>query len=377
MAATLLPAMTGPHGVGNRRLFLTDTARTDPITGSGQRKVSVTAWYPTPSTGAVARYLSNVDSYDETMALNLVNGLENAGCSKQFWTGAIKCGGFFGNVDPNTTMFGNIRARDTRAVKDAAVSTDLGALPTVVFSPGFGIPGNHASILAQELASHGYLVMTLSHTYESIVTELSTGVVLQNGGAVSNQWQKVLTARLGDVNFVINQLGSLPNGIGNQADLSKVACVGHSYGGYTALEQSYHDPRVKAVAVLDGTAGYDGTENHAQNNGVQVPVMLLSGDIDLGDNYLVGGEHASWATYRNTAHGPLHMLEVAGTKHYAFTDVGLLTVQTASLNGSINPARAMTIHTTFTRVFLDQYLKGIPTTLLDGTDPNWPEVTTF
>jgi dienelactone hydrolase len=369
--------MTGPHGVGNRRLFLTDASRTDPITGSGQRKVSVTAWYPTPSTGPVAKYLSNVDSYDETMALALVNGLENAGCSKQWWTGAIKCGGFFGNVDPNTTMFGNIRARDTRAVKDAAVSTDLGALPVVVFSPGFGIPGNHASILAQELASHGYLVLTLSHTYESIVTELSTGVVAQNGGAVSNQWQKVLTARLGDVNFVINQLGTLPNGIGNQADLSKVACAGHSYGGYAALEQAYHDPRVKAVVNLDGTAGYDGTENHAQINGVQVPVMLLSGDIDLGDNYLVGGEHASWAAYRNTAHGPLHLLEVAGAKHFAFTDIGLLTVKTAELNGSINPARAMSLHTTFTRVFLDQYLKGIPTTLLDGTDPNWPEVTAF
>ncbi|WP_280366737.1 alpha/beta hydrolase family protein [Nocardia abscessus] len=376
MAPTLLPAMTGPHGVGNRRLFLTDSSRTDPISGSGQRKVSVTAWYPTPSTGTPARYLSNVDSYDETMALKLVNGLENANCSKSFWTGAVSCG-FFGNVNPNNTLYGNIRSRDTRAVKDAVVSTDLGALPVVVYSPGFGIPGNHGSILAQELASHGYLVLTLSHTYESIVTEQSNGVVLQNGGAVSNQWQKVLTARLGDVNFVINQLGSLPNGIGNQADLSKVAAVGHSYGGYTALEQAYHDPRVKAVAVLDGTAGYDGTENHAQNNGVQVPVMLLSGDIDLGDNYLVGGEHGSWATYRNTTHGPLHMLEVAGTKHFAFTDIGLLTVKTAELNGSINPSRAMALHTTFTRVFLDQYLRGIPTTLLDGTDPAWPEVTVF
>ncbi|WP_280473503.1 alpha/beta hydrolase family protein [Nocardia asiatica] len=377
MAATLLPAMTGPHGVGNRRLFLTDTARTDPITGSGQRKVSVTAWYPTPSTGAVARYLSNVDSYDETMALNLVNGLENAGCSKQFWTGAIKCGGFFGNVDPNTTMFGNIRARDTRAVKDAVVSTDLGALPVVVFSPGFGIPGNHASILAQELASHGYLVLTLSHTYESIVTEQSNGVVLQNGGAVSNQWQKVLTARMGDVDFILDQLPTLPNGIGGQADLAKIAAVGHSYGGYTALETAYHDSRVKAVVNLDGTAGYDNTENHAQDNGVQVPVMLLSGDINLGDNYLVGGEHASWATYRNTTHGPLHMLEVAGAKHYAFTDVGLLTVKTADLNGSINPARAMTLHSLFTRAFLDQYIKGVPTTLLDGNHPDWPEVTVF
>jgi dienelactone hydrolase len=374
VAATLLPPMTGPHGVGNRRLFLTDSARTDPISGSGQRKVSVTAWYPTPSTGTPARYLSNVDSYDETMALQLTNGLENAGCSKQFWTGAIKCGGYFGSLDPNATMFGNIRSRDTRAVKDAVVSSDLGLLPTVIFSPGFGIPGNHASILGQELASHGYLVLTLSHTYESIVTELSTGVVSQNGGAVSNAWQKVLTARMGDVKFILDQLGSLPNGIGNQADLSKVACAGHSYGGYTSLEMAYHDPRVKAVAVLDGTAGYDGTENHAQNNGVAVPVMLLSGDIDLGDNYLVGGEHASWATFASKPHGPLYLFQVTGTRHYAFTDVGLLTTKTADLNGSIAPARAMEIHPRYVRAFLDTHIKGDPDPILTLPAAGYPEV---
>jgi dienelactone hydrolase len=375
VAATLLPAMTGPHGVGNRRLFLTDTSRPDPFSGATTRQVSVIAWYPTPSAGAPARYLSNNDTFDASMALSLTNGLENAGCSKNFWSGAITCGGFFGNVNVNTTMYPNIRARDTRAVLNGAVSTDLGALPVVVFSPGFGVPGNHSSILAQELASHGYLVLTLSCTWESIVTELSSSVANQNGGAVSNQWQKVLTARMGDATYVINQLGSLPNGIGNQADLGKVAMVGHSYGGYTALEMAYHDSRVKAVAVLDGTAGYAGTENHAQDNGVQQPVMLLSGQINGGDNYLVGGEHASWSTFASKPHGPLYMFQVQGTRHYAFTDVGLLTTKTADLNGSIAPARAMEIHPRFVRAFLDTHIKGNPDPILTLPASGYPEVT--
>ncbi|WP_280367899.1 hypothetical protein, partial [Nocardia abscessus] len=39
------------------------------------------------------------------------------------------------------------------------------------------------------------LVLTLSHTYESIVTEQSNGVVLQNGGAVSPRWSPTTASR--------------------------------------------------------------------------------------------------------------------------------------------------------------------------------------
>lgn len=375
MAPTLLPALTGPYAVGNRRLFLVDTSRPDPISGAATRQVSVTAWYPSLSTGNPARYLSGVDSSDETMALLLTNGLEGAGCSKSWWNGTITCGGLFGTVNPNTTMFANIRQRDTRAVLNGAVRTDLGPLPVVLFSPGFGVPGNHASILAEELASHGYLVLTLSHTWESIATELSGSVAAQNGGAVSNQWGKVLAARVADARYVLNQLPTLPNGIGAAADLTKIAAAGHSFGGLTGLELAYLDNRIKAVAVLDGTAGYAGTTNGAQDHGVPVPVMLLSATVNLSDNILVGAEHPSWATYQTRPHGLLHMLQVAGTKHFAFTDIGLLTVKPADLLGTIAASRAMALHPRWTRAFLDTYLRGTPDPLLTLPSTDWPEVT--
>ena len=249
MSATLLPATTGPYSVGNRRLFLTDTSRPDPFSGASSRMLSVTAWYPTTTAGTAAKYLSAVDGYDSTMALQLTNGIESRNCSMYFGTTPY-CWG----VSYTSTMWPNIRARDTRAVKDAAVRTDLGPLPVVIFSPGFGVPGNHSSILAQELASYGWLVLTLDHTYESIVTEWSNGVILQNASYVNNQWAKCLAARVGDARFLLNQLPTLPNGIGAQADISRIAMVGHSYGGTTSAETAYVEPqRVKAVALLDST----------------------------------------------------------------------------------------------------------------------------
>ncbi|WP_280201408.1 alpha/beta hydrolase family protein [Nocardia cyriacigeorgica] len=347
-----------------------DASRPDPFSGAANRQISVTAWYPTTDTGPVARYLSSNDGFDATMALDLTNGLEGRSCFSWFG-GAPSCFG----VSLADTMHPRIRARETRAVLNAVPHPGIGALPVAIVSPGFGVPGNHLSILAQDLASHGYLVLTLSHTWESIVTELATSVAKQNGGAVSNAWAKVLAARVGDARFVLDQLAVLPHGVGAVANLDRVAVVGHSFGGPTGLELAYADSRVKAVAVLDGTAGYTGCPNLAQDNGIAQPVMLLSGPINLDDNYLTGAEHTSWASYAATNHGPLHMLEVAGARHYAFTDVGLLSTKTAELCGTISPARAMALHTLFVRAFLDRYLSGVSTALLDGAHPDWPEVT--
>jgi pimeloyl-ACP methyl ester carboxylesterase len=278
-------------------------------------------------------------------------------------------------VNVNDTMFPRIRSRDTRAVLNATVRTDLGLLPTVIFSPGFGVPGHHSSILAEDLASHGWLVLTMDCTYESIVTEWSTQVIAQNAAYIQEQWAKMLAARVADVRYLLNQLPNLANGIGAQADTNRIAVVGHSYGSTTGMETAYAEPsRVKAVCVLDGPVGYPGTPNLAQNHGITQPVMLLSGPIDPNDGYETGAETVGWDTYLATNHGPLRRYQVAGAKHYAFTDIGLLTTKTADLNGTIAPARAMALHTRWTRAFLDTYVRNQPDPLLSGS-PDWPEVT--
>lgn len=368
MAVTLLPALTGPYAVGNRRLFLSDPSRVDPFSGAAARLVSVTAWYPTAGAGPAARYLSNTDSLDATMALEITNRLEGRTCYN--WIGGTPM--CFG-VSVANTIHPRIRARDTRAAKDAPIRTDLGLLPTVVYSPGLGVPGNHGSILAQELASHGYLVFTLSHTWESVVTELASNVAVQNTAAVNNQIPKCLDARVGDVRYLLDQMPVLPYGLAVAYDAARIAIVGHSLGGLTALEVAALEPaRVTAAAVLDGLAGYPGTSNRAQDNGLQQAVMLLSGPI-LDDGILTGAEDQSWATYQTRPHGPLHIYTVDGAKHHAFTDVGLLSTRTADACGTITPARAMALHPRWTRAFLDTYVRDIPDTLLGGS-PDWPEV---
>ncbi len=41
------------------------------------------------------------------------------------------------------------------------------ALPLIVLSPGFTMPRSTLTALAEDLASHGYVVAGVDHTYES------------------------------------------------------------------------------------------------------------------------------------------------------------------------------------------------------------------
>ncbi|AHH20877.1 alpha/beta hydrolase family protein [Nocardia nova SH22a] len=346
---------TGPYSVGSRRLFLTNPAA-DPITGSATRWITVNAFFPTANTGTAAKYLSDNATRDTSMAQLLAQG----------WDGTFNY--YF---TPNSTQYPRIRALTIPAVTNASPRTDLGPLPVVIVSPGFGVSGAYHTSTALELASRGYLVLVLSVTWESIATELVSGVAPQQA-SIANQWQLLLTARLADTTYVLDQLASLPNGIGGAADTARVAMVGHSYGGYTAMEKAYTDSRVKAVMCLDAPCGWPNTTSSAQNGGLPLgqPVFLLSSPSGVN-----GDGHASWQGFQSHPHGPYWVAEVAGTVHTAFTDLAVMDPNTATFCGTIAPARAQMVTNAYVRAFADYALRGVPDPLLTGNSTDYPEVT--
>ncbi|KAA8886228.1 alpha/beta fold hydrolase [Nocardia colli] len=237
-----------------------------------------------------------------------------------------------------------------------------------------GLDGYDGSLLA----SHGWLVLTLSHTYESIVSEWPTGPIAQNAGYGDQQWAKNLSARVDDMMYMLDRLPELPYGIGAAADVSRIGLVGHSYGGTTSAQCAYAvGDRVKAVVLLDGPIGYPGSSNTAQDNGLEQPVLLLSGTIDLDDGIITGAETVGFKRFSEVTRGPLLGYQVAGARHYAFTDIGMLTSRGPELNGTIDPARGVHIHITWTRAFLNTYVRGLTAPLVFPPWLTWPEVSSI
>lgn len=363
-APTLLPAPTGQYKIGERTLFLPDPARSN-------RQIQVQVWYPTTATsGTLARYISQNVTNDQTISLALTNGLEGRSCYAFF--GSVNC---FGTAVANT-MYPRINQRDTHAFLNAPVRTDLGQLPVIVFSPGFGVPSYLYAAVSEDLASNGYIVVSTSVTGESIANEVSNGVARQNVSGVN---QAAFNQRIADYRFVINKLATLSNGIGAQADLTRIGGGGHSWGGYTSMEAAYSDPRILALASLDGTPGWQSNSaatNNAMNNGLSQPVLRLQGGTtDNGSNV----QNITWGQYNTHPHGPLYQLNFTGAGHYFFTDAcytGMPARQADPLYcGPANVALTMDAYRAYTLAFFNKHIKGEATTLFDAPSPLYPNVT--
>ena len=99
----------------------------------------------------------------------------------------------------------------TNAVSDATPAGRQRALPLVVLSPGFTNSRSALTALAEDLASHGYVVAGIDHTYGSFATafpdgRVTTSLARETRGRGKGFWEKVVAGRAADVSFVLNEL---------------------------------------------------------------------------------------------------------------------------------------------------------------------------
>jgi predicted dienelactone hydrolase len=132
-------------------------------------------------------------------------------------------------------------ARDRLFPCDIWYPDQPGARPLVLYSHHSRGNRRSATYLTTHLASHGYLVAALDH---------SEVVAPQIAGTV----QGFLGNRVPDVRFLLDHLlaGAIPGAIQCPArpDPDRIAIVGHSIGGWTALALPETDPRIQAVVAL-------------------------------------------------------------------------------------------------------------------------------
>ena len=152
-----LPTPTGSFAVGKAATVWTDPTRPEPATPSAidQRRLRVVAWYPAVAgTGEPARYLADLDRIEDGLvASGEVGELEAAGL------------GFV--ADPARSS-ATIDARPT-------------GYPVVLLSPGNATNVEFYSALAEDLASHGFVVIGLDHPYQVAAVALDADVAVYQG----------------------------------------------------------------------------------------------------------------------------------------------------------------------------------------------------
>ena len=188
----------------------------------------VSVWYPAvPSDGRRAQYMTPAESELQLTSRGITG------------------------VPPDTLS--TVR---TNAVSDATPAGRQRALPLVVLSPGFTNSRSALTALAEDLASHGYVVAGIDHTYESFATafpdgRVTTGLAREARRRGSGFWGKVAAGRAADVSFVLNELtGARPAWPGaGLIDPSRIAMAGHSAGGAAAIHAMLADSRIAPAST--------------------------------------------------------------------------------------------------------------------------------
>ena len=349
-----LPEPTGPCPVGITSLWLTDTSRPDPwAAGLRARELMVLVWYPaTASDGRAAQYMTPAESELQLTSRGITG------------------------VPPD--VLSKVR---TNAAVDATPAGHQHSLPLVVLSPGFTNSRSTLTALAEDLASHGYVVAGIDHTYESHATAFPDGRVttcLAREAPRRDRKEEVAAGRAADVCFVLDELtGAHPAWPGaGLIDPSRMAMAGHSAGGAAAIAAMVADSRIRAGIDMDGAT-------HAQipDDGLSRPFLFLGKQ----SNYTPGiggsipgkpGPASTWERDWELLTGWKRWLVVAGAVHASFTDLALLADQIGlDIGADTSGARSLDITRAYVRAFFDQHLRGAPQALLDQPSPRYPEVT--
>ncbi|HEX6340994.1 alpha/beta hydrolase [Umezawaea sp.] len=342
-----LPEPTGRHPVGTTSLHLTDTSRPDPwVPEAGARELMVSLWYPASSSaGPRARYMTPEES-----ELLLADG---------------------GITGVPLDVLSTTR---TNAVADAPPAGRWHGLPLVVLSPGYTKSRATLTSLAEDLASHGYVVAAVDHTYESVGTSFPDGRVTTCASCEVPHdpafWDALGAGRAADVSFVLDELtGPDPAWRGARLiDPSRIAMAGHSAGGASTITALLADPRLRAGIDVDGT-----TQTAIPDSGLPRPFLFLGREAQYTPG--TGGAAASWERDWQHLTGWKRWLVVTGAVHASFTDVGLLAEQLGLDTGAALPAtRVSAITRAYTGAFFDEHLRGEPRRLLNGPSSRYPEL---
>lgn len=331
---------TGPYAVGRTTRRWIDPARPEPLTEAPGdfREVMAEIWYPAEAgTGLPAPYFPDL----ERLAPNLAA------------SGEVSALEVFG-----------LRYIRSHSRLEARVA-GRGRWPVVLLSPGNGTNVEFYAGLADDLASHGYVVVGLNHPYDVAAVARTDGQIAQfvpgpQALAEREPWvAERVAVRAADALFVLKQLAALDaapaDSLAGRLDLDHAAIMGHSLGGLTAAQACRAEPRLRACLNLDGLQRGGPFSVQPGAPPPDQAFMFITKEAALPAALRAQFEAVRAGSYR---------VVLTGARHDSFTDGPLLTPALLPIAGEAERLLALT--RTYCLAFFDQTLKDQPSPLLAG-----------
>ncbi|KAK5722019.1 hypothetical protein LTR17_014523 [Elasticomyces elasticus] len=356
-AAVVIPAPQGMYGVDITEMVLTDTSRLDPFAlDLVNRSVIVSAFHPVALRSECDWKQVPYMPKQAAAFMDKASALPE-GTFESFWMQAC-----------------SPKRRQSHTRHRSWSNTEI---PLVLMSPGGQKSRLHYSLIAQAVASRGYTVVTIDHPYDAQFVVFPDGDLVTT--AVQDPGVEVLVdTRISDTRFVLDELTKprvvhhLFPGASRDCgpDTNRVAMIGHSLGGITAMLVPAKDSRFIGALNMDG---WIDLQSLLQDE-IGVPVLLFE-RIDTHQPYWpkIWPHLLDWKLW----------LRLEGSAHDTFTDfpylvhlLGLEPVspELAMMIGRVPGDRALELISTYVGAFLDFVLKGKHQKLLEGSTEKFAEV---
>ncbi|OJD69802.1 carboxylic ester hydrolase [Bacillus sp. N35-10-4] len=353
MPVVLFEKTSGPFKVGTTLYHWIDYQREEPYMKelNDRRELMVQIWYPAKEKGKMnhAPYIHNSDE--------IAKGLEKSLSIPAF-------------------VFHHLSLVKSNAFMEAQLSDSEKRYPVLIFSHGLSGFRNQNTFEVEELASQGYIVVGIDHTYDAAATvfpDNRTAFVQSINLTDFAERDRHIELWKEDVVFVLNQIEKLnqsdkDNRFTGRIDTSRIGMFGHSYGGATAVQVLVEDSRVKAAIDMDGTL-YGA---NVPKSGVGKPFLIMNAELsdsdDSAEDFLEGKVRSDHAL----AGGGMSMV-IPHTNHTSFTDFHLFSPLLRSSDE--DPRYVHRIINEFSLAFFDRYVKQVDDgTALEKLDSKYPEV---
>jgi pimeloyl-ACP methyl ester carboxylesterase len=366
-----LPTPTGPFAVGRAIYDWTDEGTLDtlaPVPGT-KRELLIWMWYPSAAAQSAA-----MDDYVPAAQMQAAAGTPSG---------------------PLRLLTRDLSKVHTHSIRNSEVSQQQRSYPVVIMRAGASLEVWNYSTLAEDLASHGYVVVGFDAPYRTFAVVFPDGRVLRRvpennpelclertGQERDRCANRLLTAWTADMAFVLNQLEQLnasdaSGKFTGRLDMARVGVFGHSFGGAAAALFCHEDSRCKAGIDVDGAP-----HGSVIQAGIDRPFMFLLSDHTHEsdpEGSQIGANIQS--IYDRLPPEGRAFVEIRGANHFLFSDDGAMlkshiTLRTLHMLGMvrIDGRRQLDVTAYCLRSFFDAYLKGTGVSRINISSPLYPEI---
>ena len=342
----MLPKPKGIYEVGTKTYFWIDENREEIFTKdkTDKRHLLVQVWYPAQisENDTCSPYILNPDEFGKP-----------------------------------TDLIKTMMSVKTNSVLNANLVTDKDVFPIILFSHGMGMTRFSCTFLMEHLASNGYVVFSIGHTFFSGTAIFPDGYKPEQDFYPENEADNlqnktdqesihyVLETFKKDTEFILSQIARFNETADNffyrRLDLCRIGICGWSIGGINAAQMCIGNNSIKSGINFDGLAGGD-----IIKEGTKKAFMIMKSGLKMPENLLINEK-----SFLKNSSGDTYRIIISKAIHTNFSDMPLFS---SEMKGEINTEICFDIINNISLDFFNKYVLGIKGISIKKTASQYIEV---